>query len=194
MTMTVGHSNALQMRLSEKFWQVNWSIILLLCLAAAVGVAMLYSAANGSWEPWAARQAIRFAVGMVILLSVAVVDIRFWLRYAYVFYFLSLFLLAVVEVMGITGMGAQRWLDLGLFQLQPSEIMKVTLVLALALLPNPKWWTLGVGIFNYAEMLKGYSMPEMLAAAVLGIVPSLIAFSRCQKALFSVSLSGAVKG
>ncbi len=132
MTMTVGHSNALQMRLSEKFWQVNWSIILLLCLAAAVGVAMLYSAANGSWEPWAARQAIRFAVGMVILLSVAVVDIRFWLRYAYVFYFLSLFLLAVVEVMGITGMGAQRWLDLGLFQLQPSEITKVTLVLALA--------------------------------------------------------------
>jgi len=69
---------------------------------------------------------------MVILLSVAVVDIRFWLRYAYVFYFLSLFLLAVVEVMGITGMGAQRWLDLGLFQLQPSEITKVTLVLALA--------------------------------------------------------------
>jgi rod shape determining protein RodA len=132
MTMTVGHSNALQMRLSEKFWQVNWSIILLLCLAAAVGVAMLYSAANGSWEPWAARQAIRFAVGMVILLSVAVVDIRFWLRYAYVFYFLSLFLLAVVEVMGITGMGAQRWLDFGLFQLQPSEITKVTLVLALA--------------------------------------------------------------
>ena len=132
MTMTVGHSNALQMRLSEKFWQVNWSIILLLCLAAAVGVAMLYSAANGSWEPWAARQAIRFAVGMVILLSVAVVDIRFWLRYTYVFYFLSLFLLAVVEVMGITGMGAQRWLDLGLFQLQPSEITKVTLVLALA--------------------------------------------------------------
>ena len=66
--------------------------------------------------------------------------------------------------------------------------------LALALLPNPKWWTLGVGIFNYAEMLKGYSMPEMLAAAVLGIVPSLIAFILCQKALFSVSLSGAVKG
>ena len=69
-------------------------MILLLCLVAGVGLAMLYSAANGSWEPWAMRQAIRFAVGMVILLSVAVVDIRFWLRYAYVFYFVSLFLLA----------------------------------------------------------------------------------------------------
>ncbi len=107
-------------------------MILLLCLVAGVGLAMLYSAANGSWEPWAMRQAIRFAVGMVILLSVAVVDIRFWLRYAYVFYFVSLFLLAAGEVMGSVGMGAQRWLDLGLFQLQPSEIMKVTLVLALA--------------------------------------------------------------
>ena len=130
--MAVRRSDPSEMRLSEKFWQVSWSMILLLCLVAAVGLAMLYSAANGSWEPWATRHVIRFAVGMVILLSVAVVDIRFWLRYAYVFYFVSLFLLAAVEIMGITGMGAQRWLDLGLFQLQPSEIMKVTLVLALA--------------------------------------------------------------
>ena len=130
--MTFGHSDASEMRLLEKFQQVSWSMILMLCLAAAVGFAMLYSAANGSWEPWAMRQAIKFAVGLVLLFSAAVVDIRFWLRYAYVFYFFSLFLLVAVEVMGTVSMGAQRWLNLGLFQLQPSEAMKVTLVLALA--------------------------------------------------------------
>jgi rod shape determining protein RodA len=66
------------------------------------------------------------------MLGVALIDIRFWYRYAYAFYALALVLLAVVEVAGTVGMGARRWVDLGLFQLQPSEIMKVALILALA--------------------------------------------------------------
>ena len=66
--------------------------------------------------------------------------------------------------------------------------------LALALLPNPKWWTLSAGIFNRAEMMRHYSMPEMLAAALLAVVPSLVMFALCQKVLFSIKLSGAVKG
>ena len=62
------------------------------------------------------------------------------------------------------------------------------------LLPNPKWWTLSAGIFNRAEMMRQYSMPEMLAAALLAVVPSLVMFALCQKVLFSIKLSGAVKG
>ena len=53
--------------------------------------------------------------------------------------------------------------------------------LELALLPNPKWWTLSAGIFNRAEMMRHYSMPEMLAAALLAVVPSLVMFALCQK-------------
>ena len=67
-----------------------------------------------------------------MMLVLAMIDIRVWLRYAYVIYALALALLALVEVMGIVGMGAQRWVDLRIVQLQPSEIMKVALVLALA--------------------------------------------------------------
>jgi len=66
------------------------------------------------------------------MLCIALVDIRIWLKFAYLFYGFSLILLILVEVMGFIGMGAQRWLDLGYFNLQPSEIMKITLVLALA--------------------------------------------------------------
>ena len=66
------------------------------------------------------------------MLAVAVTDIRLWMRYAYTLYFLVLALLIAVEVMGVIGMGAQRWINLGFIQLQPSEIMKITLVLALA--------------------------------------------------------------
>src|SRR3546814_9896678 len=66
------------------------------------------------------------------MIAVALIDIRFWFRYAYPLFFVCLILLGAVEVMGDIGMGAQRWIDLGVVRLQPSEMMKVTLILALA--------------------------------------------------------------
>ncbi len=121
-----------RMSLGQKLWQVSWSLVFLFCLAAGIGFAMLYSAADGSWNPWALRQAARFSVSFLLMLAVAVTDIRIWLRYAYVLYFTILALLLAVELIGIMGMGAQRWIDLGFIQLQPSELMKITLVLVLA--------------------------------------------------------------
>jgi rod shape determining protein RodA len=118
--------------LGQRLWQVSWTLVLLLCILAAIGIAMLYSAAAGAWDPWASRQLIRFAAGMALMIAIAVTDIRIWLRYAYVLYGVVLALLVAVELMGVIGMGAQRWIDLGVVQLQPSEIMKITLVLVLA--------------------------------------------------------------
>lgn len=121
-----------EMTVPERFGQISWSLVLLICGLAAIGVAMLYSAAGGSMEPWASRHATRFIVGMAVLIAVAVTDLRLWLRYAYVFYGVALALLIGVEIAGKMGMGAQRWIDFRFFLLQPSEIMKVALILALA--------------------------------------------------------------
>jgi rod shape determining protein RodA len=121
-----------RIRLWQKIAHINWAMVLLVCLVATVGFVMLYSAAGGNFDPWADRQMVRFGVGLVLMISVAVVDIRIWLRYAYLIYAGALTLLVAVEVAGEIGMGAQRWIDLGFFQLQPSELMKVALVLALA--------------------------------------------------------------
>ena len=118
--------------ISQKLLDIRWLFVLLVCLIAAIGVAMLYSAANGNLQPWASRHAVRFAMGLAVMLCVALVDIRIWLRFAYVFYGISLGLLIMVEVMGFIGMGAQRWIDVGYFTLQPSELMKIAQVLALA--------------------------------------------------------------
>ncbi|MEQ8228553.1 MAG: rod shape-determining protein RodA [Rhodospirillales bacterium] len=118
--------------LRQKLWQMHWLFILLLAATASVGFAMLYSAAGGQLEPWASRQMVRFGVGMAVLITVAVIDIRLWLKYAYVLYAATVALLVAVEFMGEVGKGAQRWLDLGYVGLQPSELMKITLVLALA--------------------------------------------------------------
>jgi rod shape determining protein RodA len=121
-----------RLTIGEKLGAIRWGLVFLISFAASIGFAMLYSAANGSFEPWAWRQMVRFAVGLVLMLSIALIDIRVWLRYAYLLYAIALALLVAVEILGFAGMGARRWIDLGVFQLQPSEVMKIALVLALA--------------------------------------------------------------
>ena len=124
--------NPPEFTITQKLLNIHWFLVFLICLTSAIGIALLYSAAHGSFQPWASRQLVRFGVGMMVMLAVSLVDLRIWLRFSYTFYIISLVLLALVELMGFVGMGAQRWLDLGYFNLQPSELMKITLVLALA--------------------------------------------------------------
>jgi rod shape determining protein RodA len=117
--------------LAGKLWQINWLYVLLLCALAGVGYVALYSAGGGP-EPYAERHVLRFSVGLLLMISVALIDIRIIQRLAWVAYGIGLLLLVAVMRFGHVGKGAQRWLDLGGLQLQPSELMKIALVLALA--------------------------------------------------------------
>jgi len=120
------------MSATEKLWQISWSFVMWLCIIATFGFAMLYSAAYGNWQPWALPQMARFGVGLALLVAVALIDIRLVMRYAYAFYAAIMVLLVIVDVKGVIGGGAQRWIDLGVINLQPSEMMKAGIVLALA--------------------------------------------------------------
>ncbi len=121
-----------QLTLGSKFRMINWGLVLLVCVITSVGVGLLYSAAGGNWKPWAQPQLVRSIPGLVLMLGIALIDIRYLMKSAYVIFVLVLGLLVAVELMGRIGMGAQRWIDLGFFQLQPSELMKPALTLALA--------------------------------------------------------------
>ncbi len=118
--------------LFQKLSELNIFIVVVVIMIAMVGFTLLYSVAGGSVDPWAKRQIIRFVIGMFGMVVIAVIDIRVWMFLAYPFYFLSLVLLVIVSVMGQTGMGATRWINLGFMNLQPSELMKIALILALA--------------------------------------------------------------
>ena len=115
-----------------KLAALNWPLILLLCAVAGAGFLMLYSVAGGSPDPWARAQMIRFGIGMAAMLVIAMVPISFWKLMSLPAYLVGLGLLVMVEVMGTIGMGAQRWIDLGFILLQPSEVMKIALVMVLA--------------------------------------------------------------
>ena len=118
--------------ITGKILQINWLYVLLLCVLAGIGYTALYSAAGGHQEPYAARHAIRFGFGLVLMLGIALIDIRIIAKLAWPAYLGCVGLLVAVTQMGHVGKGAQRWIDLGGFQLQPSELMKIALVLALA--------------------------------------------------------------
>lgn len=112
--------------------RINWLFIGLISLLASIGFACLYSAAGGDFSPWANRQIMRFGIGLGALLVIAMLPTRFWFRMAWPAYGIGLLLLIIVEIMGHIGMGAQRWINLGFINLQPSELMKIAVIMVLA--------------------------------------------------------------
>jgi rod shape determining protein RodA len=129
---TVGPFRSVELGLLDKLGQISWLFVCGVLLVGLVGCGMLYSASGGSLDPWASRHLVRLGVGIGVMLVIALIDVRFWFRLAYAIYGAALLGLIAVELAGSINMGAQRWIDLGLFQLQPSEVMKIGLVLALA--------------------------------------------------------------
>lgn len=115
-----------------KVWQTNWFFLLLICCLAAVGYVALYAAAGGSPEPYAQTQLVRFCLGLILMFGIAMIDIRFIAKWSWAAYALGIVLLLIVAKFGHVGKGAQRWIAVGGFQLQPSELMKIFLVLGLA--------------------------------------------------------------
>jgi rod shape determining protein RodA len=116
----------------RKVLHLNWPVILMMTAVAAVGFLMLYSVSGGRMELWAEPQMKRFGMGMALMFFVAFIPVWFWRNMSALAYLVSVGLLLVVEFFGHVGMGAQRWINLGPLVLQPSEMMKFTLVMALA--------------------------------------------------------------
>ncbi len=112
--------------------RLHWPLILMLCMIACAGVATLYSVAGGSWRPWAIAHVMRFSVALTIMIGMGFIAMRYWQALAYPLYFAALISLALVPVIGEVNMGAKRWIEFGGFQFQPSEAMKIGLVMGLA--------------------------------------------------------------
>ncbi|MBR3675578.1 MAG: rod shape-determining protein RodA [Alphaproteobacteria bacterium] len=116
----------------DKLFGMSFIYMFLIIILAGIGTMTLYSAANGDWQPWAIRHITRFVTAFALMIAMALIDAKYYYKSAYAFYFATFMMLVAVELMGHTGMGAQRWINLGIFKLQPSELMKIGIVLFLA--------------------------------------------------------------
>ncbi len=116
----------------EKIKNLNYLLIFLLIIISFIGAAGLYSAADGSYDPWASRHLIRFYVFLLIAIVISLINIKLIYKYTYLLFILSLLLLISVEIIGVLGKGATRWIKIFGFSIQPSELVKITIILALA--------------------------------------------------------------
>ncbi|MBC6981079.1 rod shape-determining protein RodA [Caulobacter sp. 17J80-11] len=167
-------------RLSVKFSEIDWRFAGLLFAIAGAGSMMLYSVAGGSWEPWAANHLIRFSLCFALMIALGLVDLRVWMASAYPVYAIGLVLLICVELFGYTAMGATRWLNLGFTRIQPSEIMKIGIVLALAR-------------FYHGASAKdaSFSFKLLIPAAMIGAPVLLVAHQPDLGTAMLIALTGA---
>ena len=116
----------------NKLKNLNFLLIFLLILISFIGTAGLYSAADGSYDPWALNHIVRFYIFLILAIVISIIDLKLIYKYSYYIFILSLLLLFSVEIIGVFGKGATRWIKILGFSIQPSELVKITIILALA--------------------------------------------------------------
>jgi rod shape determining protein RodA len=164
-------------RLIVKFSEIDWIFCLTLCLIAGAGAVMLFSIAGSSWDPWAAKHLIRFGLCLFLMIALAMIDLRVWFALSYPIYVIGLLLLVAVEVVGDVRLGAQRWLSIGPFSFQPSEVIKLGIVMALARFYHGisadsarlSWWLLIPALMIGAPVLLVAHQPDLGTAMLIAM-------------------------
>ena len=116
----------------KKILDINFFFIFITSLLCLIGAAALYSAGEGNLKPWAINHLIRFIIFLFLIIFITLIDLKHIYKYSYSIFMLSLILLCSVQIIGTFGKGAERWINIFGLSLQPSEIIKVTIILALA--------------------------------------------------------------
>ena len=114
----------------SKLLKINWTIIFCLIFLGLVGVASLYSAAGSDWNPWARNHLIRLIFGFCLMFIIVFIPSQFFMKYSVLSFILGIFALILVKIIGSGSV--QRWISFGSINFQPSEIMKLALILILA--------------------------------------------------------------
>ena len=179
----MGATNS-RVRFSAKLFEINWLLVTLIFLVGLVGVTMIFAATDGVWSRGASQHLIRLILSGILMLGIALVDEKFWYIMAYPAYAAALILLIGVEYFGVSVNGSQRWLDLGVMRLQPSEVMKLSIVLALARYFHdlPQWrisdvsGLLGALLFIVLPMALILRQPDLGTTLLVGATGITIIF------------------
>jgi rod shape determining protein RodA len=169
-------------RLVNKFGEIDWIFCLTITLIAGAGAVMLFSIAGSHWQPCAAPHMARYALFFTIMIVLSLIDLRVWFALAYPVYGVGFLLLIAVDLFGHHALGAQRWLQAGPVQIQPSEIMKIGLVLALARFYHGlsgksaqlSWWLIVPALLILAPVALVAKEPDLGTAILILLTGGLV--------------------
>ena len=116
----------------DKILALDFSLIFLILLLGVIRIFAMYSTEQGKFGYYTQSHLYRFCVFFFIFLIISFFRIQFWFKSAYLFYFAILILLFAVDFFGVTASGSKRWINLLFINLQPSELMKVSLIIFLS--------------------------------------------------------------
>lgn len=179
--VTVNAFDSHQNMVLYRLWSLNWSMVILIVAIGLIGVGLLFYASHGSWQPWALTHAVRLGVGVVVMLTIAVMPSHWLYHLAWPGYVLMLVLLVLVAVFGVSSSGATRWLTIGPLVVQPSEFAKVAIIIALAryaqdypFTGNSRWLHLGPALLLMALPVAIIFLQPDLGTAVLVLLIMLV--------------------
>ena len=129
---TVRTARSENMSIGERISRMSISLMILLFSVIGMSLFMLYSAGGGEFGKYVFPQILRIIFGFAIFFIVALSNIKIWIRSTYFFYAAVLVMIVLVGLVGHTGMGAQRWINFGFFTVQPSEFIRIAMVMVLA--------------------------------------------------------------
>jgi len=144
------------------FTHFDWTLVGMVLLIASIGILNLYSTtSNGeiSGTPLYLKQIFWLMIGLAVMITIALIEYRFYSDFAYIIYVAAFFCLLVVLAYGIITSGAQRWVRIGAISFQPSEFVKISLILALA------------KFFHRSPRRDGYSLKDLSLPFFLLLLP-----------------------
>ncbi len=185
-----------------KFSRFNWVLLFLVVITTAIGVVAQYSVAGGSFSPWANDQIQRAVAGLILLFAIALTPTRLWQFLALPLYLVSVALLIAVELGGTAVKGAQRWLEIGQLRIQPSEFVKICLILALAALyaempfrrvSRPLWMAVAL-LVTLVPVLFVFRQPDLGTAVVIAAIGGIMMFAAGVQYRYFVAVAVLVAG
>jgi len=185
------------------FIHFDWALLGIVLAIAAIGILNLFSATakiEMPGTPFYLKQIFWLLIGLAMMVTMAFVEYRFYSDIAYIAYSIALFLLIVVLVYGLITSGAQRWVKIGSLSFQPSEFVKISLILALAKFfhrpPHPKGYSLKQLTFPFLLLLLPMGLilkqPDLGTAIILLLVFfSVLIFVKIRwSSLLTIGLAG----
>ncbi len=116
----------------DKLKAIDYFLIIIVAVIGSISVFSIYSTESGNFSFYTKNHLTRFLVFFSMFLVISFVRVSFWYRQAYIFYILGILLLLLVIFFGISASGSKRWINLFIMNLQPSELMKIAIIVCFA--------------------------------------------------------------